>query len=228
MTVGRHTAAVAGTAADRDRLWGLFLKRQGLVANRLRACHRSAVAAFAAAAGDAGRLRTLGGFEAVLPLAVQDCGPTVLRSLAAWERDAAAAAARGAVPLKPETYIGWGVRAWASRQTDPRCRGKRLARAAELSMSAAPADQADRFAPPDPAAGPPDRAAAAERAAAVEAALRRLPARTRELVRLVFADGLTKADAARAVGVSRSRVGQLLGRAFDRLRADLAPYGARE
>jgi RNA polymerase sigma-B factor len=66
---------------------------------------------------------------------------------------------------------------------------------------------------------------AADDRAAVEAALRRLPARDRRLLRLRFFADLSQAEAARELGISQVHVSRLERAALDRLRAALDAGG---
>lgn len=96
--------------------------------------------------------------------------------------------------------IHWGL-ADARRKLHPGCRRVGPARALRL----VPLDEA-RAAPARPAArgsgpGPP---AACEASEAFEHRLRPLPDRDRVLLRLLYRDGLTEADAARALGRSKT------------------------
>ena len=59
-------------------------------------------------------------------------------------------------------------------------------------------------------------------------AVRSLPERDRLVLGLYFDEGLTLCGVGRAMGISESRVTQLLGRAYTRLRADRALVGASQ
>jgi RNA polymerase sigma-70 factor (ECF subfamily) len=78
-------------------------------------------------------------------------------------------------------------------------------------------------APPRPSVPAEAAAQGAEDRARLDAALGRLPARDRLLVRLVVQDGCTYREAARLLQASENSIGPWLGRAQERLRGLLAP-----
>jgi RNA polymerase sigma-70 factor (ECF subfamily) len=80
----------------------------------------------------------------------------------------------------------------------------------------------DGFDPADPAAGAEERLAAGQQARAMAAALAELPDRQRAALALVYEEGLSGAEAAKALGVSAKAVERLLARGRQFLRTRLA------
>ncbi len=80
----------------------------------------------------------------------------------------------------------------------------------------------DGFDPADPAAGAEECLAAGQQARAMAAALAELPDRQRAALALVYEEGLSGAEAAKALGVSAKAVERLLARGRQFLRTRLA------
>jgi RNA polymerase sigma-70 factor (ECF subfamily) len=85
----------------------------------------------------------------------------------------------------------------------------------------------DGFDPVDPAAGAEERLAAGQQARAMAAALAELPDRQRAALALVYEEGLSGAEAARALGVSAKAVERLLARGRQFLRTRLVDPAAK-
>lgn len=76
-----------------------------------------------------------------------------------------------------------------------------------------------------PSTAPPDPVGLPQVEPGLAGAMRRLPAKQRSVVWLVHGCGWTYAETAEALGMSTSAVGTHVGRALDRLRAELGVEG---
>ncbi|KHK00897.1 sigma-70 family RNA polymerase sigma factor [Desulfovibrio sp. TomC] len=83
------------------------------------------------------------------------------------------------------------------------------------------------FDPVDPAAGAEERIAAGQQARAMAAALTELPDRQRAALALVYEEGLSGAEAAKALGVTAKAVERLLARGREFLRKRLVDPAAK-
>jgi RNA polymerase sigma-70 factor (ECF subfamily) len=92
---------------------------------------------------------------------------------------------------------------------------------------ARPEAMPEGFDPADPAEGAEARIAAGQQARAMAAALAELPGRQREALALVYEEGLSGAEAAKALGVSAKAVERLLARGRQFLRTRLVDPAAK-
>jgi RNA polymerase sigma-70 factor, ECF subfamily len=92
----------------------------------------------------------------------------------------------------------------------------------DLSRKPRPVALPEDFDPADPSAGAAESLEADERRAALVRAIEELPSGQRAALTLVYDEGLSGAEAARALGVSTKAVERLLARARARLRELLA------
>ena len=122
----------------------------------------------------------------------------------------------GRAPLDAEAAAALGMPLAAVQQL----------RARVLQASSAPPADEDGEQPqaPDSKPGPATTFGAAQRRAALAAAIQALPPRERAVIEAVYRDGISAREVAARVGVTESRISQLLAQTIARLRVRMQEH----